>query len=53
VVDAAIVEVDGLLDQSEAESFDCEVEVRLRGADGGRDVMQTENGMRHVSRWNE
>ena len=49
VVGAGVVEVDGALDEAEAEAFGVEVEIGLRvGGDGG-DVVETDDGLcRHV-----
>ena len=45
VVGAGVVEVDGALDEAEAEAFGVEVEVGLRvGGDGG-DVVETDDGL--------
>ena len=46
VIDVMVVEVDGLLDQAEAETAEAEVEIVLRGVNRRGDVMKTEN--RHV-----
>jgi hypothetical protein len=47
MVDVMIVEVDRLLDQSEAEHSQAEAEIRLRVGDGRGHVVQAQNRMFH------
>src|SRR5262245_34249295 len=47
VVDLVIVEVHRLLDESQSEHVQTEVEVLLGVAHSGGDVMKAENGIRH------
>jgi hypothetical protein len=49
VVHAVVVEIDGALDQPEAELALTEVEIRLGLVDGGSDVMELLDGMGHES----
>jgi hypothetical protein len=47
VVGAGIVEVDGALDQAEAEDLGVEVEVALRVRRDGGDMVEAEDGLWH------
>ena len=49
VVDVVVVEVDGLLDEPQAEQIEAEIQIGLRVVDRRRDVMQTENRVGHRS----
>src|SRR5207245_1276771 len=43
VINEVIVEVDGLLDEPQAERAEAEIQVGLRGADGRGDVMEADD----------
>src|SRR5262249_18027332 len=47
MVDVVVVEIDGLLDQAHAQQAETEVQIGLRVAHGGSDVVETENRMTH------
>src|SRR5205814_445352 len=47
VIDVVVVEVDGLLDETQAERHQTKIQIVLRIVDGGGDVVETEN--RHLT----